>query len=182
MRIGTDNCMSPGGTGHRPPPQWSDPNTSRTAQFLALRLLLQRKITTMVTTLVLSEYSGPPGCSGVSEKIPGGPLYDLARVQSLAASDQAIQLWTKKCARDVANLGWDLEQVGQLLLQLRVDRNYIDSEWCDNGKNAWVAADAYSLRRSEWVAAARKDMLIEYFVKFAIGRSGSLVLIVSCHT
>jgi hypothetical protein len=45
-----------------------------------------------------------------------------------------------------------------------------------------VAADAYSLRRSEWVAAARKDMLIEYFVKFAIGRSGSLVLIVSCHT
>ena len=59
--------------------------------------------------------------------------------------------------------------------------DYRDSEWCTNGRNALAACDAYALRRVEWVAAAGKEMGVEYFVKFAVGKTGQLVLLVSCH-
>jgi len=37
------------------------------------------------------------------------------------------------------------------------------------------------VRRREWVSAVKKEMNMEYFVKFAIGKTGALVLVVSCH-
>ena len=45
-----------------------------------------------------------------------------------------------------------------------------------------AACDAYAIRLREWVAAAHKYMLVEYFVKFAINPAGTVVLAVSCHT
>jgi len=33
----------------------------------------------------------------------------------------------------------------------------------------------------EWVATASKEMGVEYFVKFAVGKTGQLLLLVSCH-
>lgn len=133
----------------------------------------------MVTFLIVSEYSGGP-TPGDRVKIGGGPLYPLDRVQGLVTKSGSIFLWTTKCRRDVPNLGWDEDDVAELIQSLKPG-DYKDSEWCGNGK-AWAACDAYTIRRREWVETARKEMTVEYFLKFAIGKTGALVLMVSCHT
>lgn len=134
----------------------------------------------MVNFIIVSEYSGGP-TPGDRVKIDGGPLYSLERVQGLVSKSGSVFLWTTKCRRDVPNLGWDEDDVAELVQCLSLD-DYKDSEWCDNGKGAWAACDAYTIRRREWIEAARKEMTVEYFLKFAIGKTGALVLMVSCHT
>lgn len=134
----------------------------------------------MVNFLVVSEYSGGP-TPGDRVKIGGGPLYLLDRIQALVSESERVVLWTTKCRRDVPNLGWDENDVAGLIRSL-TPGDYKDSEWCDNGKGAWAACDAYTIRRREWVEAAHKEMTVEYFLKFAIGKTGALVLMVSCHT
>ena len=44
-----------------------------------------------------------------------------------------------------------------------------------------AACDAYSIRRLEVIPATSKAMPVGYFLKFAIGKTGCLVLMVSCH-
>lgn len=133
----------------------------------------------MVSFRVISEYSGYP-VPGNRVKIGAGPLYDLARVQALAARADRVKLLTTKCRQDVQNLGWDEEDVSQLLLSLTAG-DYKDSEWCDNGNGAWAACDAYTIKRREWVETARKELTMDYFLKFAISKTGTLVLMLSCH-
>lgn len=134
----------------------------------------------MVNLLVVSEYSDGPE-PGSRVKIPGGPLYSLERVQDMVSQSECLILWTGKCRRDVANLAWDDRDLAEALSCLKA-ADYKDSEWCDNGRGAWAACDAYTFRRKEWVEAAGKELTIEYFLKFAIGKTGALVLMVSCHT
>lgn len=134
----------------------------------------------MVNYIIVSDYSGG-STPGDRVKIGGGPLYSLERVQGLVSKSGGLLLWTRKCSRDVANLTWDEDDVAELIQSLTTS-DYKDSEWCDNGKGAWAACDAYTIRRREWVEAARKEMTVEYFLKFAIGKTGALVLMVSCHT
>ena len=83
-------------------------------------------------------------------------------------------------AKDVQNLFGGEGDVAELLTELQ-PHQYIDSEWCTNGFGAWAACDAYAVRRREWVSTVKKEMNMEYFVKFAIGKTGALVLVVSCH-
>lgn len=135
----------------------------------------------MVTFKNLSAYEGTPPKDGESRKIAGGPLYKLAEIQALATTPDAVKLWTGKCRRDVANLTLDAADVGALLQEL-TERDYRDSEWCDNGKGVWAACDAYNLRRNEYVETAGKTYRMEYFLKFALSKTGKLVLMVSCHT
>lgn len=134
----------------------------------------------MVTIVIVSEYilTSP---TGGGEKISNGPLYDLQRVHSIVEGGRGLTLWTRDCVSNVQALGWDNADVIQLVLQLR-SNNYIDSEWCENGRGAYAACDAYSIKVMEWIDAARKHMLVEYFVKFAINKLGTMVLTVSCHT
>lgn len=133
----------------------------------------------MVIFRIVSEYSGGPD-PGDRVKIGVVPLYPLNRVRALAADPQHLRLWTKKVANDVLNLDWGEVDVAELLVGLRPDE-YIDSEWCTNGCGVWAACDAYAVRRREWVKTANKNMDMVYFVKFAIGKTGALVLVVSCH-
>lgn len=136
----------------------------------------------MVKIFVLSEYStSPPSESGTGRiKIDGGPLYDLSRVQSLAMGG-GLNTWTDRCDKTIYELfGGNLDAVASLMLALQPS-NFRDSEWCSNGRNAWAACDAYSIRRVEWVATVNKEMSIEYFLKFAVSKTGQLVLLVSCH-
>ena len=135
----------------------------------------------MVKMIVVSEYSLNPPVDGQGRvKIAGGPLYELARVHRLAAA-RALNIWTGRCGKTVYDLfAGDLEAVADLLGHLRPD-DYRDSEWCVNGQKAWAACDAYALRRVEWVATVGKEMGVEYFVKFAVGKKGQLLLLVSCH-
>jgi hypothetical protein len=95
--------------------------------------------------------------------------------------EQRLSLWTRKCQQDVHKLfDSDLERVAELIQALRKD-GYIDSEWCENGKGAWAACDAYRVRRLETIPVTGKSMTVEYFVKFAVSKTGQLVLLVSCH-
>jgi len=138
----------------------------------------------MVRIIVLSEYSSdPPDGSGrVKIATEGGqPLYSLERVQALVKDEQRLSLWTRRCQRDVHKLfDSDLERVAELIQALRKD-GYIDSEWCENGKGGWAACDAYRIRRLETIPVTGKSMSIDYFVKFAVSKTGQLVLLVSCH-
>lgn len=137
----------------------------------------------MVKIVVLSEYStSAPTQLGTGRiKIEGGPLYVLARVQQLVDSSDCINLFTRTCIGQVHELfDSDLEQVAWLIQALD-SRDYIDSEWCENGKNGIAACDAYRIRRTEVMAATNKPTKVEYFVKFAVSKTGKLVLLVSCH-
>lgn len=135
----------------------------------------------MVTLIIVSEYSLTSPTHGGGEKIAGGPLYDLNRVKSIIHGGRGLTLWTKDCVSNVRDLGWENADVINLVLQLRT-RDYIDSEWCDNGRGAFAACDAYSIEIKEWVETAKKEMWISYFVKFAINKLGTMVMTISCHT
>ena len=141
------------------------------------------KITIMVKIFILSAYStNSPNQLGTGQiKIEGGPLYDLVRVQTLVDDPDAINFITDKCRRDLHNLfDSDTEQVAALIQALDT-QDYIDSEWCENGKSGVAACDAYSISRAEVIPATGKATTLEYFLKFAIGKTGQLVLMVSCH-
>lgn len=133
----------------------------------------------MVNYIIVSEYDEVRAEPSGSRKIGGGPLYRLPRVQALCGDTTQLLLWTHKCVTDVQGLGMDIEDVAALIRELGA-RNYIDSEWCRSG-SAWAACDAYRRAWSEWMAGAGKRMDMEYFPKFAIGRTGELLLVVSCH-
>jgi hypothetical protein len=136
----------------------------------------------MVSFRIISEYSSTSPTYGGGEKVLGGPLYELGRVQAMAIDETGVLLWTRDCVKDVNKFfGGDVRRVAELIQQL-CPNDYIDSEWCENGRGAWAACDAYSIRVLEWVPTAQKEMRIEYFLKFAINRLGTLVLTVSCHT
>ena len=119
-----------------------------------------------------------PG-SGSTKIVTDGPLYCIEDVKTLARPE-SIRFVTQKCEADVANLGWDHDDVAELLGEL-TSQHYRDSEWCLICGSLFFPCDAYSICRMEFIPAARKQLPIEYFVKLAIGTSGNLVLIVSCH-
>lgn len=130
---------------------------------------------------VVSEYSANPPSESGRVKIAGGPLYDLPRVQVLIQDDNQLLAWTEKCRKDVRK--WfddDWQRVGNLLGSLK-DADYIDSEWCENGKGAIAACDAYSCYVTETAPATGKPLRMEYFLKFAVSKTGTLVLMASCH-
>lgn len=135
----------------------------------------------MVTFHVVSEYSSISPTKGGGEKILGGPLYELERVKGIIKDGTGLQLWTRDSVLNVAELGWVTTDVINLIQQLR-QGDYIDSKWCENGKGAYAACDAYSIQVKEWIETAKKHMLIEYFVKFAINKLGTMVMTISCHT
>jgi len=117
--------------------------------------------------------------AGTPSKIAGGPLYKniLAIIDS--ASVSAI---TKQCIKDVADLAKD-ESSLKSSIKLAVSRGrFLGSEWCQiNSSDVWAACDAYSFTEKVWIDAAHKDMECELYIKFCIGKTGAVVLIVSFH-
>lgn len=135
----------------------------------------------MVNFRVVSEYSDNPPTASGRLKIVDGPLYDLARIQTLVEDETQLLAWTPKCRKDVHKFfSGDLAEVADLL-QLLSTLDYRDSEWCEDGKGNIAASDAYTVRRMEEVIVTGKRAMCTYFLKFAIGKSGVLVLVVSCH-
>ena len=142
----------------------------------------------MVRNVILSRYTSDPPDEPGRAKITSGPLYGLDEVKALANAVQVV-LWTRKCIQDVRNLyegvrddyDSDRDMVADLLLRLDTAGRYIDSEWCDNGKGGMAACDAYEVRRNDLIAATGARQMTRYFVKFAIGKTGLLLLMVSCH-
>lgn len=139
----------------------------------------------MVSNIVVSRIG--PGWSladGSDRKIAGGPLYQTEEVLELLAdfASHPVVAWTRVCIESIHSLGFSQEDLCELL-QLAVNTGrFRGAEWCiQRHDGPWAACDAYSVVRKEWIANAKKEMSIEYYVKFAISRSGRKILLASCH-
>lgn len=142
----------------------------------------------MVNTLVnVSEFAGavPQDITeqGFDRTIPDGPLYEQRQVLALLQSDGRLEPWTRKCVKDLRDkLSLDHEGAAKLVREAVVSGEFRNSEWCrGNRESFWAACDAYVLKREEYIQYAHKYMEIEYYIKFAINRSGKLLLLISCH-
>ena len=135
----------------------------------------------MVKIFIVSEYSSNPPTETGRVKIAEGPLYDLRRVQALIQGENQLQAWTEKCRKDVRKWFEDDWQRMTVLIGSLKNADYIDSEWCENGKGAIAACDAYCCYLIEVAPATGQPLRMEYFVKFAVSKTGSVVLMVSCH-
>lgn len=137
----------------------------------------------MVNTKNVSLFGGtPPSPMQGRAKIPGGPLYKADEViRALATAPPRFA--TSKCAANAQDLAISAEQAGQMIASAINRGRYRDSEWCVLGNNGTVAAcDAYVLTETGWNDAAHREMECEYYLKFAIGKAGNIVLMISCHT
>lgn len=139
----------------------------------------------MVNNVNVSRFDGlAPTVAGADRKIPGGPLYSPDEVLTLL-NDKGVSgltAWTRKCRDDLQKLAWDLDDVLELLCTCLKGGRFRGAEWCvEKEGGPWAACDAYSIYKREWIKAAHKEMDIEYYIKFAIGKTGQLLLLVSCH-
>lgn len=141
----------------------------------------------MVNTNVVSLYdASPPSGARGRLKIKGNslPIYKAIEVMEIleAQGGGSVKPATKKCVDDVLRLEFDGDDLTGLISAAMENGRFIDSEWCElKGGGPWAACDAYSLRCKQWVENANKEMIIEYYVKFAIGKNGNILLLASCH-
>ena len=138
----------------------------------------------MVTRYNISLYQGEPPKDGATdrERKIGGKLYSREDVEALIKDPTAIRFWTPKCQRDAAKLNLDENGATDLLRDALRHGKHLPAEWCEQRPDGpWAACDVYVLRRKEWNDAARREMDCEYYLKFAISKTGKLLLMASCH-
>ncbi|MEI6858506.1 MAG: hypothetical protein V5788_01730 [Shewanella sp.] len=137
----------------------------------------------MVSGRIVSLHSGPLPNSNTDRKIKGlqGPLYDSDKVLEILSNKQPIA-WANKCISDMQKWSFDGDDLEELTRYAIEHGQYIDSEWCTNKPNgAFAACDSYHFTRREWNENAYKEMSFDYYVKIAIGKSGKILLLASCH-
>lgn len=138
----------------------------------------------MVTRYIISRYSGVPPKDGATdrERKIGGQLYSREDVEALIKDPAAISFWTRKCQHDAAKLNLDENGAADLVREALQSGKHLPAEWCEQRPDGpWAACDVYVLRRKEWIEAARREMDCEYYLKFAISKTGKLLLMASCH-
>lgn len=137
----------------------------------------------MVSSNIVSQYTGELPKSNQDRKIKGqqGPLYDRTTVLDVLDEGKLVP-WSKGCLADMQK--WELEQsdIEDLTRYAIKSGQYINSQWCQaKAGGPWAACDAYRFIRKEWNGNAFKDMDVEYYIKVAIGKTGKVLLLVSCH-
>ena len=143
----------------------------------------------MVTRCNISLWEGPvpseeqlqaPKGRQIAEK----RLYPVERVQSiLAKGAEHVVLWTKGCRDDVSARLWDTEDVLELLQHALISGKAVRPEWCAAMPTGPLAAcDVYIVYRKERHPVTGRDILMQYYLKFAIAKTEKVVLVVSCHT
>jgi hypothetical protein len=139
----------------------------------------------MVNIRVVSRYSeSPPLSEQGNRPIPGGPLYERAEVLALLAAGGAgmIRPWTSQCLRDMQSLRLDQQDLHDLVSDAVRNGRFIGAEWCvPHREGPCAACDAYQVTWLETVGRAGQEMRMDYYVKFAIGCTGAVLLMVSCH-
>lgn len=143
----------------------------------------------MVNTLVnYSEYIGqiPFGVdrANADRSIQNGPIYDPKRVLDIAnRGAEFVRPSTYRCHLDMEDMDFDLDDVANLVVSALTVGSYIGSEWCQitDPPGHWAACDAYKVARSIYDEKQSTFKNKKYYLKFAIGRSGQILLIVSCH-
>lgn len=134
--------------------------------------------------LNISAYPKEPPSGPENERvILDGPLYDPAEVMDiLGCGDDNTVLWTRDCNKDVQKLAFDKSDVRALVQEAILKGHYLNSQWClQKPDGPWAACDAYCLVRNQWSDSERKQLSVEYYIKFAQGKLGKILLVVSCH-
>lgn len=143
------------------------------------------RLTIMVTLKIISRYSkgGAPG-PGVSRKISGGPLYPQPEVLELLAKKAVeVRPITQACIDDVGNLKLSSSQLNFLLKTALTTGQYLNAQWCGAGKpGVWAACDAYKLVWNSSNPVDEDEPGTPLYVKFCIGKTGLIMLLISCHT
>ena len=135
----------------------------------------------MVNRKIVSLYGAELPGVGQEREIKNGPLYDKDHVLELS-TEENIVVWIDKCGCDLQYLGIDLEEVAELIKASLKKGTFLGSQWCKQKTNGpWAACDAYRISRSEWNYMLHKGILNEYYIKFAINKTGRSLLVVSCH-
>ncbi len=131
----------------------------------------------------VSAYQGQlpgQGATDTQRLIPG-PIYSAADVLAVLSSGSTIP-WTRDCTRDLQDLAFDDGDIQELIRAAVQEGCYINSQWCvQRPTGPWAACDAYQLSRQEWNQYAHKELRVDYYVKFAIGKTGKILLLVSAH-
>ncbi|MDQ7051031.1 MAG: hypothetical protein Q9M92_16465 [Enterobacterales bacterium] len=137
----------------------------------------------MVNTINLSRYQGKPPKADTNRKIAGGPLYSAEELLLILETGvNSFTPITKRCLADIERFELSHDDIISLLRLCAESGKFRGSEWCRGSKDGhWLACDAYSVCRQEWIKASSKNMNIEYYLKFAIGKTGQVILMVSCH-
>lgn len=131
----------------------------------------------MVVFENISVYNSAPPADGESRKIPNGPVYSFDDIQT--AVKECVLFWTNKCKKDTTVLGFDTEDVAEMLLALS-SSDYRDSEWCSASDGIKLAAcDAYVISRREYRNYKYEN--VRYYLKFGIKKNGGIMLVASCH-
>lgn len=140
----------------------------------------------MVKDVILSQpiLGKDIGLPSTNRSIAGGPLYGKAEVL-VACKSVRVSVLTRKATGNIQDLCFTEDDIAELIQRAVQSGRYKSSEWCQTGRTitarSWVACDAYSVSRDEWNEAAGKSFLTEYYVKFGIGKTGLVLLVVSCH-
>lgn len=142
----------------------------------------------MVNIRIASRFSGPPsppqeGSDREACRIDG-PIYSEQEVVKLLQErgPSAVRPVTKKCIEHAELYDLDDQDHYDLVLTAIQAGRYNGSAWCLGSKRAtWFACDAYTVVRREYIEHAHREMDVAYYIKFAIGASGIVVTLVSCH-
>lgn len=90
--------------------------------------------------------------------------------------------WTRGASRDAQKWKFDEQDCAELLVQALKTGQFLDSEWCQQQpQGPWAMCDAYKVTRYEWIEHAGKKMPVSYYLKFAINKTGQLLLMASNH-
>jgi hypothetical protein len=144
------------------------------------------RLTIMVNTVNVSKYSGTPpyeGANNAARKIKGGPLYSKEEIEPLlAGGGSSVIAWTNKCKADLQKESLDVGDVVEFIRVCLRSGKFKGSEWCKQKPTGpWAACDAYQIFVNKWLDTARREMEFEYYVKFAIAKTGRVLMTVSCH-
>ena len=132
----------------------------------------------------VSRFQGTPPTDDKSErdrKIAHGPLYPASEVLTLV-EQEALSFWTKGSSRDSQKWKLDAQDVGYLIKAALTNGRFLSAEWCEQKPaGPWAACDAYVVTRQEWNEAAHKYLACTYYVKYAISKTGKILLMASNH-
>ncbi|MFZ2124929.1 MAG: hypothetical protein WA012_05550 [Rhodoferax sp.] len=129
----------------------------------------------------VSRFDGLPPQNDEPRDIPSGPLYPTFEIKSLAESIN-VRPWSNGAVKDAQKWCLSNEDIADLIKLAVTKGIYGGSEWCKaQPAGPWAACDAYTVSRPDWIEATHKYTLTDYYLKFAISKTGTLLLSASNH-
>ena len=116
-----------------------------------------------------------------NRNISDSPIYSASDVLRLAQGTN-LHFWSKGAISDSLKWKLDAEDTASLVQLAATSGSFKCAEWCQQQPNGPSAAcDAYTVTRLEWNEAAHKTYSTTYYLKLAISKTGTVLLMASNH-